>query len=213
MKRKAKNNNLQKYHQQVVERNTALIKRAIAHIRELDGEITKSVVSKVTYEIADADKGEKGITPAGITKNKLYSALVEEAAADTGKRGRVPRSIRQFSDGDIRMMLHALRVENANLKRENIILSHHLKEIPNAVETTEPVPEKLFQEYNTVKNAARSMVSRLCEMEMAYIDMQNKCLKVAHYNHVIVPKEALELFYAKELYDIQREIRESTPDD
>lgn len=212
MTRKAKNNNLQKYHQILVERNTALIKRAIAHIKGLGGEVTKSSVSKVTYEIANPAKNEKGITLAGISKNKVYSALIEEAAADSG-RGRVPRSIRQYSDGDIRMMLHALRVENASLKRENTILSQHIKETPDVVETTEPIPEKLVREYNAVKNAARSMVSRLCELEMTYIDINNRCLKVAHYNEMIVPKEALELFYIKELHDIQREVRESAPDD
>jgi len=213
MGRKPKNNNLQKYQQSLVERNTALIKRAIAHIREIGGEITKSIVSKVTYEIADPEKNEKGITLAGISKNSIYRTLIEEAAADTRKGRRELRGGRQYTDGDIRMMLHALRVENAQIKRENTILSQQLKEVPNVIEQTQPIPDKLIQEYNAIKNAARSMVSRLCEMEMTYIDIENECLKVAHYNEVIVPKEALKLFYTKELHDIQCKIREVAPDD
>ncbi|QOR61168.1 hypothetical protein ACM66Z_10910 [Sulfurovum sp. ST-21] len=215
MKHKAKNDNLKKHQQALVERNTALIKRVIEHIKQLDGEITMSIVSKVSYEIADSKKGEKGITLAGISKNKVYRALVEEAAASArmgekqNRRGRPPK---HYSDGDIRMMLHALRTENALLKRENTILSQQLKEVPNAIEATEPVPDMIIREYNGVKNAARSMVSRLCEMELTYIDSETECLKVAHYNEVVVPKEALKLFYQKELHDIQRKIRETAPD-
>ena len=216
MRRKAKNDNLKKHQEALVERNTALVKRAIAHIRELGGEITMSIVSKVTYEIADRENGEKGITLAGISKNTIYRSLVEQAAADaqTGeKRNRYGRHSRHYSDGDIRMMLHALRTENAMLKRENTILSQQLKEIPNVIETTEPIPDMIIREYNGVKNAARSMVSRLCEMELTYVDIETECLKVALYNEVIVPKEALKLFYQKELHDIQCKIRETAPDD
>jgi len=213
MGRKPKNNNLQKYQQSLVERNTALIKRAIAHIKEFEGEITKSIVSKITYEIADPEKKEKGITLAGISKNSIYRTLIEEAAADTSKGRREFRGARQYTDGDIRMMLHAIRVENAQIKRENTILSQQLKEMPNVIEPTQTIPDKLIQEYNAIKNIARSMVSRLCEMEMTYIDIENECLKVAHYNEVIVPEEALKLFYIKELNDIQCKIREVAPDD
>jgi len=215
MKRKAKNDNLKKHQQVLVERNTALIKRVIEHIRQLDGEITMSIVSKVSYEIADSKKGEKGITLAGISKNKVYRALVEEAAASARmgeKQNRGGRSPKHYSDGDIRMMLHALRTENAVLKRENTILSQQLKEVPNVIETTQPIPDILIREYNSIKNAARSMVSRLCEMELTYIDIETECLKVAHYNEVVVPKEALKLFYQKELHDIQCKIRETAPD-
>jgi len=210
MKRKAKNDNLKKHHQAVVERNTALIKRVIDHIKQFDGEITMSIVSKVSYEIADKEKNETGITTAGISKNQTYRAMIEEAAASynhTGKEGKRRISLKHYSEGDIRMQLHALRTENALLKRKNTILSQQLKEVPQqTLYTTEPIPEKLIQEYNGIKNIMKSVVSRLLELELVYIDTANEDLRVMHYKDVLIPKEILKLFYEKEIHDIQCEI-------
>ncbi len=207
---KPKNDNLLKHRELLQKRNTALVKRAIEHIRKLDGNITMSMVSKVTYEIAKIEDGEKGITLAGISTSSIYRALVEEAKANSEMKQTSINGTRakHYSDGDIRMMLHALRVENEDLKRTNKILSQQLKEETNDIAYTEPIKDTLIKEYNQIKNAARSMVSRLCELELTYIDTNTETLRILHYEEMIVPSDALNLFYKKELDDIQRKIRE-----
>lgn len=209
MKNKQKNDNLSKYKESLQQRNKALIQRAISHIKKLGGEISMSNVSKVTYEIADIKEKEKGITLAGISKNPMYRALIDQASSEDRRqqgfqniRGRAKR----YSDGDIRMLLHTMRVENTELKRTNKILAHQLKEKENVIETSEPIEETLIIQYNEIRNTARAMVNRLRELELAYIDANTKTLRVMHYEEIIVPSEALELFYKKELDDIQREI-------
>jgi len=72
MKKKPKNDNLKKHQTALVERNTALVKRAIEHIKRVDGEISMSIVSKVTYEIADRENGEKGVVKCN-RNNRTYT--------------------------------------------------------------------------------------------------------------------------------------------
>lgn len=211
MKGRAKNDNLKKYQEEKIKRNTELIKRAIGHIRGLGGDISMSIVSRVTYEIANPEHGEKGITLAGISKNKQYRTMIEQAQADAmmhhSEKHRHSIRPRHLSDGDIRMMLHALRVENETLKRENKILTHQLKEAPHTIETVQPIEEKLIKEHNALHNAMRSLVGRLCELDVAYIDLHTETLKLMAYKEVIVPKEMLLQFYEKELHELKTGIR------
>ena len=214
MKQKAKNDNLLKHKELLQKRNKALIQRAIAHIKQLGGAISMSIVSKVTYEIANIEEKEKGITLAGISKNPIYRAMVEQAQADSElKNGSGNRTkLKHYSEGDIRMMLHTLRVENNELKRINKIIAQQLKEESHAIEASEPIEDALVKEYNGIRNTARSMVNRLCELELAYIDANTETLRVMHYEDILVPSEALKQFYLKELDDIQRKIREHAAD-
>ena len=204
MSRLPKNDNLKKHKETQVAKNTALIERALSHIKQLGGTVTMSVVSRVTHEIADRGSGEKGITAAGISKNKTYRAMVERAQADMemhrDKEADSHVRVRNYSDGDIRMMVHALRVENETLKRKVTILTHQLRDRPRVIETTEPLPDALLRERNDLHGVLRSVVSRLLQLEVAYID-SNTSLKLAMYEETIVPKEMLEKFYTKELHE------------
>ena len=210
MKHKPKNDNLLKHKELLQQRNKALVERAIAHINQLGGAISMSIVSRVTYEIARSEDKEKGITLAGISKNPIYRHLVEQAKVENERKEGISRrtSTMQYSDGDIRMMLHAVRVENNELKRSNKILTQQLREETHVIETSEPIEDTLIKEYNTIRNIARSMTSRLCELELAYIDANTGTLKVMHYDEILVPQDALKQFYLKELDDIQCKIRE-----
>ena len=58
---KGKNDNLQKHRSEMMERNRLLIARAIEHIFDLGGKITMSAVARVTHDLADPEKGEKGL--------------------------------------------------------------------------------------------------------------------------------------------------------
>ena len=201
MPKAQKNDNLAKFRERRVETNKALIERAVEHIRKLNGEINFSLVSKVTYDIADASKGEKGISLAGISKNKLYRAIIEKAKLTDGVDERNARiaSKGRVSIGDMQMSFHALRVENAKLKMEKKVLTQQLKENSRPVKGVEGIDANLIERYEEMRRTFSSLVGRLLELELAYIDAEKRTLNVAIYDEVILRKQVLELFYAKEL--------------
>ena len=209
MAKAKKNDNLAVYRERMQERNRALVERAIEHIRRLNGEINFSLVSKVTYDIADAAKGEKGISLAGISKNRLYRSMIEKAKLADGIKGKDKNvGVKSgVSVGDLQMSFHALRVENARLKNEKKILERQLKEMDRPVRELENIDANLLKRYEEMRRICSSIVSRLLELELAYIDGEKETLNVAIYDEVIVQKQTLELFFGKELDAIKSKIR------
>ena len=204
----AKNDNLVKYRQRLQEQNKNLILRAIEHIVSLNGEISFSMVSKVTYEIADALKGEKGLTLAGISKNPLYRTLIEKAKAQQNiKSNQINYSTKKnISAGDMQITLHSLRIENIELKRKIKILETKLKNINPAVEIMPNIDDKLFKEYEKLHSVCFSLVNRLLELELVYIDLKDKTLNVSVYNEVVMQKESLELILKDKIDEIRNKI-------
>ncbi len=204
MPKAQKNNNLDKYRQQQQSMNEALIQRAIEHIQQLNGDISFSLVSKVTYDIADATKGEKGISLAGISKSKVYRPMIEKAKLSNGINSDNPKATRgRVSVGDMQMSFHAMRVENAKLKMENKILSKQLKETEAPRQELGNIDMKIMKQYDEMKQVCSSLVSRLLELELTYVDREKMTLNVAIYDEVILREEALALFYEKELHAIK----------
>jgi hypothetical protein len=173
---------------------------------QLSGEVTYSAVSKVSYEIADIQTGEKGLTLAAVSKNPIYRSLVDQAKAGQSVKDTRPRGVGHYSQGDMGLMIHALRVENARIRQENKILSLKLKELPNVIERVEPISDAIIAKGNALMGIARSMVNRLCELEIAYIDTRTNSLVLAVFKDTILQEAALRLFYEKELNDIQSEV-------
>lgn len=205
MPKSQKNDNLSKYRERQQEQNQALVQRAIEHIQQLNGDVNFSLVSKVTYDIADATKGEKGISLAGLSKNKIYRSMIEKAKLSNGVNSdNLKNSAKsRVSIGDMQMSFHAIRVENAKLKMENKVLSERLKEINAPVQELGNIDMNIMKQYDEMKQVCSSLVSRLLELELAYIDNEKKTLNIAIYDEVILQKQSLELFYQKELHAIK----------
>ena len=205
MPKSQKNDNLSKYRKRQQEQNQALVQRAIEHIQQLNGDVNFSLVSKVTYDIADATKGEKGISLAGLSKNKIYRSMIEKAKLSNGvNTDNLKNSAKsRVSIGDMQMSFHAIRVENAKLKMENKVLSERLKEINAPVQELGNIDMNIMKQYDEMKQVCSSLVSRLLELELAYIDNEKKTLNIAIYDEVILQKQSLELFYQKELHAIK----------
>lgn len=205
MPKSQKNDNLAKYRERQQEQNQALVQRAIEHIQQLNGDVNFSLVSKVTYDIADATKGEKGISLAGLSKNKIYRSMIEKAKLSNGVNSdNLKNSAKsRVSIGDMQMSFHAIRVENAKLKMENKVLSERLKEINAPVQELGNIDMNIMKQYDEMKQVCSSLVSRLLELELAYIDNEKKTLNIAIYDEVILQKQSLELFYQKELHAIK----------
>ena len=211
MVQKIKNNNLAEYRAFQEEKNKELVLKSIKYIKSLNGIINFSTVSQVTYDIADPLKNEKGLTLAGLSKNKLYRSLIEKAKLSQNIDINL-KSNRSFYENssnsnmtvaDIKLQLHELRVKNVNLKMENKILSEQMKTLSSTVSTVEPVSEDMLKKYKFLYQICSNLISRLLELDVAYIDLERTTLNVQIYDDVILQKEALEILYKDKLNELK----------
>ena len=189
-KKPSKNANLAAYRQETAERNEALVRSAVEYILDMEGEPTFSMVSRVTHDLALRDGIGKGLSAAGLSKNPIYRDIILKAKANDGGK-RVRASV--MAEGDARMALHSLRIENARLKRENSILSDRLATRSPPVEVASPHPEKLIEDSSTMRRTSRALIERLMEEEVALIDQKTGNLILVGFNTVLAQKEALAL--------------------
>jgi hypothetical protein len=208
---KIKNNNLAEYRAFQEEKNKELVLKSIKYIKSLNGIINFSTVSQVTYDIADPLKNEKGLTLAGLSKNKLYRSLIEKAKLSQNIDINL-KSNRSFYENssnsnmtvaDIKLQLHELRVKNVNLKMENKILSEQMKTLSSTVSTVEPVSDDMLKKYKFLYQICSNLISRLLELDVAYIDLERTTLNVQIYDDVILQKEALEILYKDKLNELK----------
>ena len=211
MVQKIKNNNLAEYRAFQKEKNKELVLKSIKYIKSLNGIINFSTVSQVTYDIADPLKNEKGLTLAGLSKNKLYRSLIEKAKLSQNidinlksNRGFYENSSNSnMTVADIKLQLHELRVKNVNLKMENKILSEQMKTLSSTVSTVEPVSDDMLKKYKFLYQICSNLISRLLELDVAYIDLERTTLNVQIYDDVILQKEALEILYKDKLNELK----------
>ena len=211
MVKKIKNNNLAEYRAFQEEKNKELVLKSIKYIKSLNGIINFSTVSQVTYDIADPLKNEKGLTLAGLSKNKLYRSLIEKAKLSQNIDINL-KSNRSFYENssnsnitvaDIKLQLHELRVKNVNLKMENKILSEQMKTLSSTPNTIEPVSDDMLKKYKFLYQICSNLISRLLELDVAYIDLERTTLNVQIYDDVILQKEALEILYKDKLNELK----------
>lgn len=211
MVQKIKNNNLAEYRAFQEEKNKELVLKSIKYIKSLNGIINFSTVSQVTYDIADPLKNEKGLTLAGLSKNKLYRSLIEKAKLSQNIDINL-KSNRSFYENssnsnmtvaDIKLQLHELRVKNVNLKMENKILSEQMKTLSSTVSTVEPVSDDMLKKYKFLYQICSNLIGRLLELDVAYIDLERTTLNLQMYDDVILQKEALEILYKDKLNELK----------
>ncbi len=211
MVQKIKNNNLAEYRAFQEEKNKELVLKSIKYIKSLNGIINFSTVSQVTYDIADPLKNEKGLTLAGLSKNKLYRSIIEKAklSQNIDMNLKSNRSFYENSSNsnmtvaDIKLQLHELRVKNVNLKMENKILSEHMKTLSSTTNTVETVSDDMLKKYKFLYQICSNLISRLLELDVAYIDLERTTLNVQMYDDVILQKEALEILYKDKLNELK----------
>jgi len=213
MTSRAKNDNLLKYRKELQKRNEELILRAIKHIETLNGIINFSTVSQVTFDIAEPLKKEKGMSLAGISKNKLYRSIIEKAKLSqnievnlkTNRNFYSNESNKNITIADIKLQLHELRVKNANLKMENKIISEQLKSINLTSNVVNTVDEDLVKKYKYFSQTCSNLINRILELDIAYIDLDNTTLNLQIFDDVILQKDAFELLYKDKLNELRNE--------
>ena len=210
MVKKIKNNNLAEYRAFQEEKNKELILKAIKYIKTLNGIINFSTVSQVTYDLADPLKKEKGLTLAGISKNKLYRSFIEKAKLsqnidinlNSNKNFYEKDSNGHTTIADIKLQLHELRVKNVNLKMENKILNEQMRTLADNSYPVETVSEDMLKKYKYLYQICSNLISRLLELDVAYIDLERSTLNVQVYDDIILQKDALEILFKDKLNEL-----------
>ncbi|WP_304545999.1 hypothetical protein [Sulfurimonas microaerophilic] len=179
--------NASKYQQSQKEISIELIKDAIKHIQGLGGIVNQSSVSRVTFDLADVSKKQKGLTPSAISKNEIYRGLVDEASHY--KNINTHTTLKDYSEADIRIQLASLRVKYSLLKDENKIL----KDKQQDYQEQEFMEQKTIlqginidEEGHLFKHALKDIVNTLLLENITYIDSNTSSLKLSIYDTLLL---------------------------
>ena len=186
-------NNLKEYKQKQLETNKNLVQRAIEHLKKIGGNINITSVSRTTKEIADAAKGEKGLTAAALSKNKLYKTMILKAKAETIKIDeKCPTGL---SLGDLELKLYQERQKNEELKIKIKILEDQLSKI-SLINQSQPKEEKngyyqdcieLREENKHLRSLLKGVIYTLSKLEI--VENVDGDIKVSLYGTTLIDKE------------------------
>jgi hypothetical protein len=188
-------NNLKEYKRKQQEINAKLVQRAIDHILRIGGNLSVNNVSRTTYEIANPEKGEKGLTPAAISKNTLYKNMILKAKAQKNKQKTDSPSL--MTIGDLQMQLFQERQKNQELKIKIKILEDQLAKV-SLIEKksidTQPLKEEcieLEEENKQLKSLLKGVIHVLAKEEI--IEKVNGDIVVSMYGHILLKEEHLKI--------------------
>jgi len=189
-----KRNNLKEYKRKQQEINAKLVQRAIEHIKKLGGNLSVNNVSRTTYEIANHDKGEKGLTPAAISKNQLYKTMILKAKAE--KNNYTQDNTKLMTIGDLEVKLYQEKVKNKELSIKIKILEDQLSKI-SLVEKQNSRPKSLEQdcmdireENKHLKSLLKGIINTLAKLDM--VEMVDGDIRISLYDVVLLNKENLK---------------------
>ena len=189
-----KRNNLKEYKRKQQEINAKLVQRAIEHIKKLGGNLSVNNVSRTTYEIANHDKGEKGLTPAAISKNQLYKTMLLKAKAE--KNNYTQDNTKLMTIGDLEVKLYQEKVKNKELSIKIKILEDQLSKI-SLVEKQNSRPKSLEQdcmdireENKHLKSLLKGIINTLAKLDM--VEMVDGDIRISLYDVVLLNKENLK---------------------
>jgi len=188
-------NNLKEYKRRQQEVNAKLVQRAIDYIIKIGGNLSVNNVSRTTYEIADPAKGEKGLTPAAISKNALYKNMILKAKAQRNKQKTDSPNL--MTIGDLQMQLFQERQKNQELKIKLKILEEQISKI-SLIEKQSSQPVSLEQdcldireENKQLKSLLNGIIQILANLEM--IENIDGDIMLSVYGNVLLKKEHLEM--------------------
>ena len=190
-----KNNSLKEYKQKQLKTNSKLVQRAIDYLKKVGGTISINSVSRTTYEIANPENGEKGLTPAALSKNKLYKNMILRAKAEL--TNYKPNNIHHMSFGDLELKLYQERQKNEELKIKIKILEDQLasislidKSFPNTSSLKEDCLD-IKEENKLLKALLKGVISTLAKIDL--IENVDGDIKISVYGGTLLKKEHLKL--------------------
>lgn len=196
-----KKDNLKDFRDTRVKKNIQIIERTIDHIKKFKGVISMSNVAKVTREIVNIELGEKPITLSAISKNKIYRKLIENAKLNYENPSYSSIKKNAFlSEGDARLALHGLRVENELLKDELEILKSKLKNKKISYESLSE--EKIINENELIAaSAIKNLIYTLIEEELALVDIDTNNLVLHTYGTILLKGDLVKRFMGRKADD------------
>lgn len=196
-----KKDNLKDFRDTRVKKNIQIIERTIDHIKKFKGVISMSNVAKVTREIVNIELGEKPITLSAISKNKIYRKLIENAKLnyENPSYSSIKKNV-FLSEGDARLALHGLRVENELLKDELEILKSKLKNKKISYESLSE--EKIINENELIAaSAIKNLIYTLIEEELALVDIDTNNLVLHTYGTILLKGDLVKRFMGRKADD------------
>lgn len=192
---KKQKDNLMKYRNKRLDINTKLIQKAIDNIISINGEISANNVSKTTYLVADARFEEKGISPSAISKNEMYKNLIQKANL---RKIDNKTNVNYRTDGDIRIELFQTRIEKEKLIKENIILRNILKKYGGDLTTLDILKYQDLEKMKLIKQAAKGLVNRLFELELAEYNISTGELVLTQLHDVLINSTGYKLIIGED---------------
>ena len=189
-----KNNSLKEYKQKQLETNSKLVQRAIDYLKKVGGTISINSVSRTTYEIANPENGEKGLTPAALSKNKLYKNMILRAKAEL--TNYKPSNTHHMSFGDLELKLYQERQKNEELKIKIKILEDQLANI-SLIDKSSNIPSleedclDIKEENKLLKALLKGVISTLAKVDL--IENVDGDIKISIYGGTLLKKEHLKL--------------------
>jgi len=188
-------NNLKEYKRKQQEINAKLVQRAIEHIIKIGGNLSVNNVSRTTYEIANPEKDEKGLTPAAISKNPLYKNMILKAKAEKNKQKTDNPNLMTL--GDLQMQLFQERQKNQELKIKIKVLEEQLSKL-SVIEKPSLIKPSLKedcidirQENKELKSILKGVINVLGNLGL--IENLDGNIVVSVYGNVLLKKEHINL--------------------
>lgn len=186
-----KQNNLKIYKENQQKKNTELIKKTINYLQNDNASLSINKISEATYLLAESALGQRGITPSAISKNKLYQSLITQAKYMNLSK-KINISAKLGTDGDVRMELFKVKIQNEKLKQENIIFKELLSK-HGVIDTASNNNSKDMNNAMPIQNAAKGLIQRLFELGIVEQNIDTGNLVVAQYGDVLLHSAAYNL--------------------
>lgn len=192
---KTQKDNFMKYRNKRLDINTKLIQKAIDNIISMNGELSANNVSKITYFVADIKFEEKGISPSAISKNQIYKNLIQKAnLRNTNNKS----NFNYITDGDIRLELFQIRIEKEKILKENILLKNILKKYGGDLTMLDISKYQDLEKMTLIKQAARGLINRLFELELAEYNISTGELVLTQLHDVLINSTGYKLIIGED---------------
>ena len=188
-------NNLKEYKRKQQKINAKLVQRAIEHIIKIGGNLSVNNVSRTTYEIADPTKGEKGLTPAAISKNSLYKNMILKAKAEKNKQKIDAPNL--MTIGDLQMQLFQERQKNQELKIKIKILEDQLSKVSLIEKNILPKPSleqdclEIRQQNKELKSLLKGVINVLANLDL--VENKDGDIVISLYGNILLRAEHIKL--------------------
>lgn len=190
--------NLKGYREKASLINEVLVAKAIEYIVSIDGALSLNNLSQVSFSIADATLGEKGLSPSTLSKNKSYKNLIDTAKYNQKRTKRTDKKTYtpNGSMADVKLQNFELIALNNKLSKELETYKYVLKNYTQETSVDNILDKEEFKNYKMLLQITKGLVKRILETELAMVDEETKELVISPYgDEVLLSKKAFNFIF------------------